>query len=485
MVFIYFTINWKEEKKQYKINRNKDKKIVRMTSRTFFVKTLGCKVNQVESAYIVERLVKEGFCLSSEEKAEILILNSCIVTAKAESETRKIIKKWLKLKPEVVVLAGCYSQKFHNSNLEFAEKLIKNNIPLFLVLGQKEKFKIAELLKKSETYSSPAVLVEDISQEKTCFPIILNNFFSHSRAFVKVQDGCDNFCSYCIVPYVRGAPRSVPVDKVLEQVKIFVENGYEEIVLTGIHLGKWGKDFTPKKKLTGLLWKIEEFLRLQGKEFNLRLSSLEVNEIDEDFLEFVEKSQFLVPHFHIPLQSGSNRILKLMNRTYTKEQYVETLLKLYKKRPHATFGADVIVGFPGEKEEDFRETYEICKESPLNWFHIFPFSPRAGTPAEKFPERIPSRIVKERVKILKDLFLEKRKEFLQKELGKERKVVLERFDEKKEMWKGLSENYISTFVNLRENKEELKGKIVKVRFVELVEDYLIGDLTKDFQNKKA
>ncbi len=456
-----------------------------ISPKTFFVKTLGCKVNQVESAYIVESLIKEGFCLSSEEKADILILNSCIVTAKAEAETRKIIKRWFKFNPEIIVLAGCYSQKFHKSALEFAKKFIKNNRPLFLVLGQKEKFKIAELLKKIETFTSPVVLVEDIFQERTCFPIILNNFFSHSRAFVKIQDGCDNFCSYCIVPYVRGTPRSVPADKVLEQVKIFVKNGYEEIVLTGIHLGKWGKDFTTKKKLTELLWKIEEFLRLQGKEFNLRLSSLEVNEIDKDFLEFVEKSKFLVPHFHIPLQSGSNHILKLMNRNYTKEQYIETLLKLYKKCPHATFGADVIVGFPGEKEEDFRETYEVCKDSPLNWFHIFPFSPRAGTSAEKFTERIPPKIVKERVKILKNLFLEKRKKFLQKELGKERKVVLEKFDEKKEMWKGLSENYISTFVNLRENKEELKGKIVKVRFIELVEGYLVGDLIKDFQNKKA
>jgi len=457
-----------------------------MKEKSFFVKTLGCKVNQVESAYIVESLIKEGFCLSSEEKAHTLILNSCIVTERAEAETRKIIRRWLKFEPEIVVLAGCYSQRFGKEALKIAEKFLKNGNTKFLVLGQKEKFKIAEILKEIEKEKRDGlVLVEDISEEKMCFPIVLSKFFNHSRAFVKVQDGCDSFCSYCIVPYVRGAPRSVPAEKVLESIKILVENGYEEIVLTGIHLGKWGEDFKPKKKLTELLWEIEEYLKSQGKEFNLRLSSLEVNEIDEDFLDFVKKTQFLAPHFHIPLQSGSNRILKLMNRNYTKEQYVETLLKLYKICPHATFGADVIVGFPGEKEEDFRDTYEVCKNSPLNWLHIFPFSPRYGTPAEKLPDKVSPKIIEERKEILKALFTEKRKEFLKNEIGKIRKVVLERFDEKAGMWKGLSENYISTFVNLKENNDKLRKKIVKVNFTEFKENYLVGDLVKDFRNKKA
>ncbi|MBO8144165.1 MAG: tRNA (N(6)-L-threonylcarbamoyladenosine(37)-C(2))-methylthiotransferase MtaB [Thermodesulfobacterium sp.] len=458
-----------------------------MKGKNFFVKTLGCKVNQVESAYIVESLLREGFSLSSEKEAEILILNSCIVTAKAETETRKIIKRWLKLPPQIIVLTGCYSQKFYK---EVSRNLPDNQVK-FLILGQKEKFRIAEILKKLSQegqiseISKVFIQVEDVSQEKVCLPVILHNFFGHSRAFVKVQDGCDSFCSYCIVPYVRGAPRSVPAEKVLEQIKIFVEKGYKEVVLTGIHLGKWGQDFKPKKKLTDLLWKIEEYLELQEKEFNLRLSSLEVNEVDEDFLEFVKKSRFLVPHFHIPLQSGSNRILKLMNRNYTREQYMETLLKLYEIYPYATFGADVIVGFPGESEDDFKDTYEVIKDSPLNWLHIFPFSPRSGTAAEKLPGRVSPSVIKKRAEVLKRLFSEKRRCFLEKEIGKTRKVVLENFDESRGMWKGLSENYISTFVNLRDKKTELKGKIVKVKFLKLEKDYLIGDLVKDFQNKKA
>jgi len=458
-----------------------------MKRKNFFVKTLGCKVNQVESAYIIESLLREGFSLSSEKEAEILILNSCIVTAKAEAETRKIIRRWLKLNPQIIVLTGCYSQKFHN---EAARNLSDNKTKL-LILGQKEKFKIAEILKKffqeekNNEFSKVFIQVEDVSQEKACFPVIIHNFFGHSRAFVKVQDGCNSFCSYCIVPYVRGAPRSVPAEKVLEQIKSFIENGYQEVVLTGIHLGKWGQDFKPQKKFTDLLWKIEEYLGLQEKEFNLRLSSLEVNEVDEDFLEFVKKSRFLVPHFHIPLQSGSNCILKLMNRSYTREQYMEALLKLYEIYPHATFGADVIVGFPGESEDDFKDTYEVIKNSSLNWLHIFPFSSRSGTPAEKFYNKVEPHIIEKRAKILKTLIFEKRRDFLKKEIGKTRKVVLENFDEIRGMWKGLSENYISTFVNLRDKKTELKGKIVKVKFLKLEKDYLIGDLVKDFQNKKA
>jgi len=447
-----------------------------------FVKTLGCKVNQVESAYIVEKLAEAGFSFSSEDSSKILILNSCIVTSKAEAETRKIIKKWLKLNPEVIILTGCYAQKFSKE----ATKLFKNNEKtLFLVLGQKEKLKIAEILKntlnKKEEISSPFVLVEDISEEKTCPPVILNQFFAHSRAFVKVQDGCDNFCSYCIVPYTRGRPRSVPLEFILKQIEIFVEKGYREIVLTGIHLGKWGIDLNPPQRLTTLLIETEKFLSSFNKEFSIRLSSIEVNEIDEAFFEFIKNSKFIAPHFHIPLQSGSNKILKLMNRNYTREKYLETLEKLYEIYPYATFGADVIVGFPGEDEKDFRDTYELVKVSPLNWLHIFPYSERPGTPAEKLNFKVPQKEIEERKKLLKDLIEEKRKRFLEKELGKIRKAVLESFDRNKLMWKALSENYITTYLTLDKNSnrdEKLKRALIKVKFLKREDDYLVGNFLK-------
>jgi len=453
----------------------------------FHLKTLGCKVNQVESAYIIEKLTEEGFIFSSEEEAEILILNSCIVTSKSEAETRKIIKRWLKLNPQIIVLTGCYAQKFSDKIFNFFNDFFKNSInKKFLTLGQKEKFRIVEILrdslnKESKEISSPLILVEDISQEKTCYPIIINKFFAHSRAFIKVQDGCDNFCSYCIVPYVRGQPRSVPLEYILKQIEIFVKNGYREIVLTGINLSKWGKDFNPPKKLTHLLTKIEEFLSSFNKEFILRLSSIEVNEIDEDFFDYVKNSKFIAPHFHFPLQSGSNKILKLMNRKYLREEYLEVLERLYKLFPHATFGADVIVGFPGEDEKDFRDTYELIEKSSLNRLHIFPFSLRPGTFVEKLNYKISKQEIENRKKMLKRLIEKKREKFLEKELGEERRAVIEYFDKNKNMWKALSENYITTYIDLNKiNKENgnWQGKIIKIRFFKKEKNYLIGDFLK-------
>jgi threonylcarbamoyladenosine tRNA methylthiotransferase MtaB len=324
-------------------------------------------------------------------------------------------------------------------------------------------------------------LVEDISQEKTCYPIIIKDFFGHSRAFIKVQDGCDNFCSYCIVPYVRGQPRSVPLEYILKQTEIFVKRGYREIVLTGINLSKWGIDFNPPKNLTYLLVKMEEFLNSFNKEFILRLSSIEVNEIGEDFFDYVRNSKFIAPHFHFPLQSGSNKILKLMNRKYLRGEYLEVLERLYKLFPHATFGADVIVGFPGEDEKDFRDTYEFIERSPLNWLHIFPFSSRPGTFAEKLNSKIPQQEIENRKKMLKKLIESKREKFLEKEIGEERKVVIEFFDKNKNMWKALSENYINTYVDLskfNKEKEDWQGKIVKIKFSKKEENYLVGDFLK-------
>ncbi len=454
-----------------------------MRKKSFFVKTLGCKVNQVESAYILEKLNQEGFFLENEDKADILILNSCAVTEKADKEVYKILKKWLRFNPQLIVLAGCYSQKFSHTAYLFAKKFNMNN---FLILGHREKFRISEILKEvleKEKLKLPLVLVGDVFQDKICEPLFIHKFFGHSRAFVKVQDGCDNFCSYCIVPNVRGKPRSVSLENVLKQIEIFINEGYEEIVLTGIHLGKWGVDLNPPKKLTDLLIEIERFLKSFNKNFHLRLSSIEVKEIDKDFLEFLKNSNFIVPHFHIPLQSGSNKILKLMNRDYTKEEYLEVLNKLYEIFPHATFGADVIVGFPGEEERDFNETYKVIKESPLNWLHIFPFSSRPGTFAESLNPKVSPGEIEKRKKILKELIKEKRQKFLEKEIGKVRRILLEYFDKNTNMWKALSENYISNFVKIGKEFYFFPGKIVKVKFKELKGDYLIGEPLKNFQNK--
>ncbi|QER42875.1 tRNA (N(6)-L-threonylcarbamoyladenosine(37)-C(2))-methylthiotransferase MtaB [Thermodesulfobacterium sp. TA1] len=439
----------------------------------FFIKTLGCKVNQVESAYIVEKLQEKGYKLAEkEEEAEIFILNSCVVTAKAEAEGRKIIKRWSKLNPKLIVVAGCYPQAYKDALFSWVQKQQIKNLVL---LGQKEKLKIEvflEMLLKTSHFSEPKVFIQDLFQEKGTEVLFIKRFFSHSRAFVKVQDGCDQFCSYCIVPYARGAPRSVSLEEVLAEIERLIQAGYEEIVLTGIHLGQWGKDLTPVKSLTDLLWEIEKLFAKQKKDLILRLSSLEVREITSSFLEFAKNSAFLAPHFHIPLQSGSDRILRLMNRHYTSKEYLTILEKLYNLYPQATFGADVIVGFPSETEKDFLKTLEVIENSPLNWLHLFPFSPRPGTQAEKLTPKVKPEVIKARIEILKNIGKKKREDFLNQEVGKVRRAVVETINESE--IKGLSENYISHKIVLPPPFPLSKGKILKVRFMAKEGDYLLG-----------
>lgn len=447
----------------------------------FFVKTLGCKVNQVESAFMVETLSKEGFILSEERAAQVFVLNSCAVTHKATQESRKLVKKWKKFNPQLIVITGCYAQVYPQEILNWAKK---EEIENLVILGHKEKFEIASILKNFFNLENESKFFIKISnpREFTRFEdLFIEEFFQHSRAFVKIQDGCNQFCSYCIVPYARGKSRSLPIKQVLKQIETFIEKGYEEILLTGIHLGNWGEDLIPRQKLVDLLWQIEKFLSQFKKEFILRLSSLEVTEIGEDFLEFAKHSHFLAPHFHIPLQSGSNKILKLMNRSYTSELYLRVLEKLYRLFPQATFGADVIVGFPEEEEKDFEDTVKVVQNSPLNWLHIFPFSFRPGTLAEKkWSQKVPSWIVENRKKILQDLILNKRKTFLESEKGKIRKVVIESL-ENQNLLKGLTENYIEVKTKTESpNSSFLIKKVVKIKLLEVNNLYFTGDLIHTF-----
>jgi len=439
----------------------------------FFVKTLGCKVNQVESAYILERLKEKGFLPAENEKeGELFIINSCAVTERAFKDVKKILKGIANYKPQAVILTGCAASVYADELKNLASSL---KIPHFLILGQNEKFELEKFLENLENLP---VIYEKINSDLTlCYPFLLKEFHGHSRAFVKIQDGCSSFCSYCIVPYTRGPSRSLPEEHILKQIGLYLSQGYEEIVLTGIHLGMWGEDLKPKRKLTDLLFKIEEELKKWEKPLHLRLSSLEVNEIDEDFLYFARESQFLCPHFHIPLQSGSDTILKKMNRRYTREEYLEKLNQLFKLFPQATFGADVLVGFPGEGEKEFLETCEIIEKSPLNWLHVFPFSPRPNTPAEKMKEKVPKEKIKKRVSYLRSLHSQKRKDFLSKNLGSTRTAVFERVT--KSGFTGLTDNYITVLIDFKENSNKLNfsaKKIGKVKLKEILNESIKAEL---------
>lgn len=437
----------------------------------FWIKTLGCKVNQVESAFIVEKLKKEGYILAErEESAQILILNSCAVTEKAFTEALKILRKWSKLHPKFIIFTGCSAQIYADKIKEFGKKW--ENIS-FLILGQEQKFRLEEYLKDLKD----SFLIDISSPFEKCIPFLLEEFYGHSRAFVKIQDGCSNFCSYCIVPYSRGPSRSLPEEHILKQIEIFLQQGYEEIVLTGIHLGMWGKDLKPPKNLVFLLYQIEKLLEKFNKPLNLRLSSLEINEIDEEFIAYAKESNFLCKHFHIPLQSGANTTLKRMNRKYTAEEYLEKITLLAKLFPKATIGADVIVGFPGEEEKEFIETYQLLEKAPINWLHIFPFSPRPGTPAEKLEPKVPSTEIKKRISLLKELHQKKRKVFLEINLGNIYKTIIE--EDSEEYFKGLTDNYIQVFIKKKEDLTLQRGKLIQTKLLHLRGDLVVAEPFKD------
>jgi threonylcarbamoyladenosine tRNA methylthiotransferase MtaB len=439
-----------------------------MKEKGFFIKTLGCKVNQVESACLHERLSELGFVPTSEDSAEVLILNSCAVTEKAVSETKKVVRSWIRRKPKLIVLTGCAVVSNKEDFLKLSEEFDFKNL---LLLGQRAKLNPSHIIAylKAPVNGLPRFL-EDVEEGLP----VLKNFYNRSRAFLKIQDGCSSFCSYCIVPYTRGPSRSYPLSQVLEQARLFIEQGYREIVITGIHIGMWGKDLSPRSSLARLLEKLEEEIEQANAKVLLRLSSVEVTEFDEDLFAYLKGSRHICPHFHVPLQSGSNRILKLMNRQYTREDYIEKLEQLKELFPYATFGADVIVGFPTETEEDFAQTFEVVEKSPLNWLHVFPYSPRPGTPAEKIKERVPETVVKHRSNILRRLIEKKREDFYRELIRKSFYAIVEKVEEGQTIV--LTENYVHAL--LKDGLTQrclIQGELIKVKISQVEGGRVIAD----------
>ncbi|TVM03836.1 MAG: tRNA (N(6)-L-threonylcarbamoyladenosine(37)-C(2))-methylthiotransferase MtaB [Candidatus Brocadia sp. WS118] len=418
--------------------------------------TLGCKVNQYETQAIREALAAKGFVETiPEQAADLYVINTCTVTSASDEKSRQHIKRVKRKNPRaIVVVTGCYA--------EADARTIKNIDGVDYVITKDEEAQLAEIVSRDT--------VPRVPTQESIYNLKISHFAGHTRAFLKIEDGCDMYCSYCIIPYVRGGIKSRRPQDILEEARRLIDNGYKEIILTGIHLGAYGKDTQGAYRLLGV---IQMLSNLSGLE-RLRLSSIEVNEITNDLIDLVMHLGKICPHFHIPLQSGDDFILKRMNRKYTSSQYLETLDSIRSKIDSPSFTTDVIVGFPGEKDEHIENTINLCKNAGFSRMHIFPFSAREGTPAAKMTDHCQPQIIKTRRSRLdavsKTLAYSYKRRFLNTCV----KVLAEmERDPKTNKLCGYSERYIKV---LFDGPDMVKKSLVSVRIDEITPSFTMGTL---------
>lgn len=405
----------------------------------FYIVTFGCKVNQYESNMMKEKMLSSNFFYEENmSDANIIIVNTCSVTNVADKKCLKMIRKIKREYPNaLLVVAGCSSQ--NNQNVYEA-------LDIDILLGNKDKSKIAELIK--EYLDTEKKYVKFYNERDLDFEDMLINDYNHVRAFVKIEDGCDNFCSYCIIPFVRGSVRSKDFDTVIKEAKLLTEHGHKEIVLTGIHTGHYMSNNHDLTDLINELSKIDDLLRI-------RISSIEITELNDKFLEMLKINKKVCNHLHIPLQAGSDEILKRMNRKYDLAYYEEKINKIRSIRPDISITTDIIVGFPYETDELFSETLEFSKKMNFSKIHVFPYSIRVGTAAALMPNQVDEVTKKVQVKKLMALSKKQEKEYYEKFKGKELDILVEECDNNVSI--GHTSNYL--MVTLNENL--LVGKIYK------------------------
>ena len=395
--------------------------------------TLGCKLNFSETSTIARNFQGEGFeRVDFEEVADIYVINTCSVTDNADKQFKQVVKKVLKLNENAFVAAvGCYAQ------LKPEELAAVDGVDL--VLGATEKFKITDYL--NDLSKNQMGEVHSCEIEEADFYVGSYSIGDRTRAFLKVQDGCDYKCTYCTIPLARGISRSDALDNVLKNAYEISQQGIKEIVLTGVNIGDYGKgEFGNKKHEHTFLDLVKALDEVEGIE-RLRISSIEPNLLKNETIEFVSQSRTFVPHFHIPLQSGSNDILKKMKRRYLREVYVDRVNKIREVMPHACIGVDVIVGFPGETDEHFLETYHFLNELDISYLHVFTYSERDNTEAVLMDGVVPMNVRAKRSKMLRGLSVKKRRAFYESQIGTHRTVLFE--GENKEGYiHGFTENYV-------------------------------------------
>ena len=408
------------------------------------IHTLGCKVNIYESEYITNILKENGYqIVDFDSKADIYIINTCTVTNTSDKKSEKMIKRARKQNKDAIIIAmGCHAQ------------IKGDNIDADIIIGNKDKSKIISLIEEYQENKNKIKRIynlDNVSFED----MYISSFNSHTRAFVKIQDGCDAFCSYCIIPYARGPIRSKDPKTVIKEITSLVENGYKEIILTGIHTGKYGKDinYTFEQLL-------KEIIKIKNL-YRIRISSIEINELTDPILNLIKDNQVIAKHLHIPLQSGSDKILKLMDRKYDLKFYKDRIEKIRKMIKDVSITTDLIVGFPNEDEKDMEDTLKFLKEIKFTKIHTFPYSKREGTKAASMENQIDETIKRKRVKTVLELSDQLEQDFYQSKLNETEEVIIEQTKDGKSY--GYTSNYIKVEINspLKPN-EVISVKINKV-----------------------
>ena len=421
---------------------------------TILISFLGCKVNSYEVEAVAETFLKNGFSFFDEKKDDsptVIILNTCAVTKTSVTKDKKEIKQLRKKYPtSCLVVMGCYAQ--------FGYKEIEEKYGADIVIGTSNREKIFELVTQFLKDHKKIVLHDQNNNIKKYERLFLTSSYLTTRAYVKIQDGCNNFCSYCLIPYVRGRSRSRDKDDILLEIKNLINNGIKEVVLTGIDMSSYGLDRNDDVNFSDL---IELILINLPNLYRLRISSLEESQIDDKFMMLLSKYKNLANHLHIPLQSGSEKVVKRMNRKYNLLSFEEKINKIRSIRPDISITTDVIVGFPGENEEDFMDTYNFCKKVNFSKIHVFPYSEREGTVATKLDNKISPTTKKERVQRLLDLSKNLEENYISKFLNKDIEFLFEDFIAQRQSYRGHSSNYLECEFA---SQEDLTNKVKTIRF---------------------
>lgn len=422
--------------------------------------TLGCKVNQYETNAMEQQFIKSGYkIVNNIEKAEIYVINTCTVTNMAERKSRQMLRRVKELnKSAILVVCGCYAQ--------VAKKELEEIPEIDIILGINEKNNIVEIVEKyiEEQRKSKETNVSDVAHQNEFLDFGDVTYTEKNRAVIKVQDGCNMFCSYCIIPYARGRIRSRKIENVASEIKKIAEQGIKEVVITGIHIASYGKDFdtADENKKIRLIDLLEEINKIGGIE-RIRLGSLEPTIVDEEFAKRLSKLEKICDHFHLSLQSGCDETLKRMNRKYTTARYKEATDILRKYYPNVSITTDVIVGFPGETDEEFNKTYEFLKSVDFYRMHIFKYSPRRGTVAEKMPKQVDGNIKEERSSNLIELSNDNENRHNKEYIGKTVNVLFEEYENG--AYKGHTTNYMMVKVPEKDKKDVI-NHIEKIKIID-------------------